>query len=170
MATNKQFAQQSFTELPGWAKGAIAVGVLAGVGYLVYKLINTGKDIKEGKTEREEDRGWNSELDKLNSNQSTKATLSKAELSSMANKIHAAMDGYGTDEEAIIKAFRTLKNNADFAGLQAAYGVQVISSGRFNPEPNFKGNLIASLSTELSDYWITKINQILKAKGIKYKV
>lgn len=170
MATNKEFAQKSFTGLPTWAKGVIAVGVLAGVGYAVYYFTKQLGSVKEGKTEREEDRGWNSELDKLNSNDKTKVTLSKAELSSMANKIHAAMDGYGTDEEAIVKAFRSLKNNADFAGLQAAYGVQVISSGRWNPEPNFKGNLIASLSTELSDYWVTKINAILKAKGIKYKV
>lgn len=170
MATNKQFAQESFTGLPGWAKGAIAVGVVAGVGYLIYKLIGAGGNIKGNKTERQEDSGWNKELDKLNSNASTKATLSKAELSSMANKVHAAMDGYGTDEEAIVKVFRQLKNNADFAGLQAAYGIQEISSGRFNPEPNFKGNLIASLSTELSDYWVTKINSILRAKNIKYRV
>jgi hypothetical protein len=166
----KQFAQESFTGLPGWAKGAIAVGVLAGVGYAVYYFTKQVGEVKEGKTERIEDRGWNSEFDKLNSNDKTKATLSKAELLSLANKIHAAMDGYGTDEEAIVKSFRSLKNNADFAGLQAAYGIQEISSGRFNPEPNFKGNMIATLSTELSDYWVSKINAILKAKGIKYKI
>lgn len=170
MATNKEFAQKSFGQLPGWAKGLLAVGVLAGVGYAVYYFTKQLGSVKEGKTEREEDRGWNSELDKLNSNDKTKATLSKAELSSLANKIHTAMDGWGTDEEAIVKSFRRLKNNADFAGLQAAYGVQKVSSGRFSTEPDFKGNLISALSSELSDYWITKINQILKAKGIKFRV
>jgi hypothetical protein len=170
MAINKQFAQESFTGLPTWAKGAIAVAVVGGIGYLVYKLIKVGGGIKENKTERQEDNSWNKELDELNSKESTKMTLSKAQLLSMANKIHAAMDGWGTDEEAIIKAFRLLKNNADFAGLQAAYGVQKISSGRFSIEPDFTGNLTSSLSTELSDYWITKINTILKAKKIKFTV
>ena len=170
MAKNIELAKQSFTGLPTWAKGVVAVVVVGGIGYLVYKLIKVGGGVKENKTERQEDNSWNKELDQLNSNESTKMTLSKAQLLSMANKIHAAMDGYGTDEEAIIKAFRILKNNADFAGLQSAYGVQEISSGRFNPEPNFTGNLIAALSTELSDYWITKINAILKAKRIKFQV
>lgn len=166
MATNKEFAQQSFTNLPGWAKGAIAIGVLAGVGYLVYYIVSKTGDIKEGKTERQEDKAWNDELEKLQ----TKPTLSKAQILALANKIHAAMDGYGTDEEAIVKAFRTLKNSADFVSLQAAYGIQKISSGRWNIEPDYTGNLTASLSTELSDYWITKINAILKAKGIKYTI
>jgi hypothetical protein len=168
MATNKQFAQQSFTGLPGWAKGVIAVGVVAGVGYVIYTLVKGAKNVKENKTERQEDRAWNDELKKYTDK--NKPTLSDATILSLANKIHAAMDGYGTDEEAIIKAFRQLKNSADFASLQAAYGIQEISSGTWNPEANFKGNLTASLSTELSDYWISKINTILKAKGIKYSV
>ena len=161
---------QSFTGLPPWARGLIAVAVVGGSAYLIYKLIKSAKDIKENKGAREEDEGWYKELQKLNSDASTKTTLSQGAAYSLANKIHTAMDGWGTDEEAIIKAFRALKNDADFCYLNVAYGIRVVSSGRFSTEPDFTGNLVSALGTELSDYWIIKINTILKAKRIKYYV
>lgn len=167
---NTQFAKDSFMGLPPWAKGAIAVAIVGGIGYLIYKTVKLPGQIQEDKSKREEDKGWNQEFDKLNSNPATKATLTKAQMSSIANKIHTAMDGYGTDELGIVAAFKQIKNNADFAGVQAAYGIKTVSSGRLNPEPDFRGPMIAALTSELSQYWKDLINKSLTNKKIKYQV
>lgn len=164
------FAKESFSGLPSWAKGVVAIAVVGGIGYLLYKTFSKVGDIKDDKGLREEKAGWEQEFDKLNSNPSTKATLSKSQLSSFANKIFTAMDGYQTDEDAVINTFYNLKNDADFAGLQAAWGIREISSGRFNPEPNFKGNLISAIASEMNTSERSKINTILMKKGIKYRV
>ena len=173
MAKNtQQFAQESFTGLPTWSKGVVAVAIVGGIGYLIYSLLKKAGDVKEDKSERFEDNEWNKEFDKLQSNQSTKATLTKAQMASIANKVFAAMDGYGTDEEAIVAAFRQLKNNADYAGVQAVYGIKSIHPGTGTGWfiDSFKGNMTAALTDELTQYWKDKINAILKSKKIKYSV
>jgi len=166
------FAKQQYTTLPPWAKGAIAVIVIGGIalaGYKVYKMI---KNVGSGKTQgdRQEDRGWNQEFDNLNTNPSTKATLSKAQMLAFATTLFTAMDGYGTDEDTIVGVFKNVKNNADFAGISAAYGIRELSSGYLNPEPNYKGGLSGALASELSQTWKDIINKDLASKKITYKV
>jgi len=166
------FAKASFMNLPTWAKGVIAVGVLGAVGFIGYKIYKSIESRTGGKPagDRQEDRGWNKEFDNLNSNASTKATITQAQMLALATKLFTAMDGYGTDEDAIVNVFKQIKNNADFAGVNAAYGVREVSSGRFNPEPNYKGPLSGALTSELSQYWLDLINKHLASKNITYKV
>ena len=80
------------------------------------------------------------------------------------------MDGYGTDEGTIYSVFRKIKNSGDFALLMNAYGVREISSGAWNPEPNFNGTLVGALTSELSSEDKGKVNKILQSKKIEYKV
>jgi hypothetical protein len=167
------FAKQQFTTLPTWAKGVIAVAVIGGVAFATYKFYKLIKDTSGGKAagDRQEDRGWNKEFDNLNSNPNTKATLTQAGMLAAANALHAAMDGYATDEDAIVSIFKNqVKNSADFAGVSAAYGIRELSSGTWNPAPNFKGTLAGALSEELSQYWKDLINKDLASKKITYKV
>lgn len=166
MAVNTKFAKESYTGLPGWAKGVIAVAVVGGIGYLVWKLIKAPGTLRDGMGNRQEDRAWTNEAESLGQN----ATLSKAQLLSIANKLFAAMDGYGTDEAAIYEAFRQLKNDADFAGLQAAYGIRTISSGSWSVASDFDGNLTAALTDELDSTERQKVNYILSTKKIKYRI
>lgn len=184
-------ATKTFTGLPSWAQGVIAVALVGGVAYLAYKLMKAPAKIKEGQGARQEDRGWNQEFDKLNSNPATKATLSKAQMSGIANSLFTAMDGYGTDFPAIVGAFTQIKNDADFAGVNAAYGIREVSSGRLNPEPNLTGTLAQALTSELganttitglaspiyglyqiahNDDQKTVINKILAKNKVKYKI
>lgn len=146
-----EFVKQSFTGLPNWAKGVIAVGVVAGVGYLVYKLYKAAKDAKETKDSKEEVQEVKQELNALNQNPSTKQTLSVSDAKAIANKIFEAMDGYGTDETAILQQLLRLKNQADWLAIRQEWGVREVSSGRGNPAPNFKGTLEAALTSELGD-------------------
>jgi hypothetical protein len=186
---------KTFNELPNWAKGVIAiagVGVGIYVGLKVYKMIQLGMKDKGNK---KEDTAWNKEFDKLNSNPATKATLSKVQLSAMANQMQIAMDGVGTDEETIYRVLSQVKNNTDWVGLNAAYGIRDIKSGLFW-EATFRGTLTSALSNELSDspinpayfaipavgsfiafYKIAKgdteisaANKILAKNGVSYKI
>jgi hypothetical protein len=166
------FAKQQYSTLPPWAKGAIAVGVLAVIGVVGYTIYKKLKDTTSGKAsgDRQEDRGWNKEFDNLNTNPSTKATMSQAQMLAFATTLFTAMDGYGTDEDTIAGIFKQMKNNADFAGVSAAYGVRELSSGRMNPEPNYKGGLSGALASELSQSWKDIINKDLASRKITYKV
>ena len=146
-----EFAKQAYTGLPTWAKGVIAVGVLAGVGFIVYKLYKKSQDLQKNKDSKEEVKAVEQELSALNQNPSTKQTLSVSDAKSIANSIFTAMDGYGTDEVAILRQLVKLKNQADWLAVRAEWGVREISSGNFNPEPNFKGTLEAALTSELGD-------------------
>jgi len=169
------FLKKSYMNLPPATRGLVTivgVGVGLFIAYKIYKSISgtlSGVETVESSSAKE-DRGWAAEVDKLNQNPATKATIGKAQASSYAAKLFAAMDGYGTDEDAIISVFNNLKNDADFAMVMNAYGVREISSGAWNPSPNFKGTLSGALTDELDTEWTTKINNILAAKKVKYRV
>lgn len=150
-------------------KGILLLTAVFGGLYLVKKLMEGVGDYKDDKSQRDQ---LNNEITELEKEQKTKPpTLTKSQANSMANVIHTAMDGYGTDEDAIVTQFRKIKNNADYLLVSSAYGIKKVSSGRFNPEPDYKGNMAGALASELSDYWIKKLNEILKKNGVtKYSV
>ena len=149
------------------------VGIFVGVAALNYAMndLKTTKSMNvEYSNFSAEDQGWNNQVEILNQNPATKATISAAQASSFANACHAAMDGYQTDEDALYNVFNNLKNNADFALLMSAYGSREISSGAWNPEPNFTGTLTGGITSECSAKEKAKLNQILQSKGITNRV
>lgn len=88
------------------------------------------------------------------------ATISRAQLTVMANKLFAAADGAGTDEDAIYAVFNQLRNTADLYALISAYGTK---NGL---------DLPGMIRDELGNHWPTyeldKLNKILTNKGIAY--
>jgi hypothetical protein len=175
MKGNKGFLKASYMNLPPATRGLVTV-VGVGLGlWVVYKIYKSLADTAGGvvspeKAGAQEDRGWNKDIDKLNQNPATRATITQAQASSFAASLFAAMDGYGTDEDRILNVFKQLKNDADYAYVQSAYGVREISSGAWNPEPNFKGTLSGALSSELDSDYVAKINKILADKKISYRL
>jgi len=156
-----EFVKQSFTGLPNWAKGDIAVGVVAGVGFLVYKLYKAVKDAQETKDSKQEVQEVKQELNALNQNPSTKQTLSVSDAKGIANNIFEAMTGMGTNETAILQQLLRLKNQADWLAVRQEWGVREIPSGVIFV-PNFKGTLEAALTSELGD---TPEDLVVKAKA-----
>jgi hypothetical protein len=159
-----------WARMPLWAKGL----VLAGVAYGGYKLFKgtigstriVGGQVRDSSQELD---GWNQDFAKDDAEQ--KATLTKASMKAMANSIFRAMDGYGTDEDSILSSIKKVKNNADWSGLQVAWGKRTISSGAYNPAPNLtNATLGEAITDELSDYWKKEFNKHLSKQGIKYKV
>ena len=190
---NSNTVLKFYTELPSWAKGVVVIagaGVGIFAGFKIYKAI---KQAQQDKGKKQESTAWNKEFDKLNNNPATKATLSKVQLTTMANQMHQAMEGLGTDEDTIFRLLAQIKNNTDWVGLNAAYGIREIKSGLFY-ESAFKGTLSSALSNELSDtpfnpayfatgggilgfYNIVKgdteisvANKILAKNGVAYKI
>ena len=162
------FAKAGFMSLPPWGKGVLIVGGLGLTGFIIYKIVKAASGEQKGN--RQEDRGWNKEFDKLNAEPATKATITQAQMLAFAGTLFTAMDGYQTDEDAIVAVFKNLKNDTDFAGVSAAYGTRKVSSGRFNIEPDFDGTLSGALTSELSQYWKDLINKDLAARKMTYKV
>ena len=155
--------------LPPWAKGAIVLGgVVLGV-YLVKKVLSAPAKLVQGAGARDESKETFQEMDKLKS-EGKKPTLTDSQASQIANQIHTAMDGYGTDEDSIVRAMKKIKNDMDYLKVKNKYDIRVVSSGRFNPEPNYKGNLPGALHSEMSTYWTDLVNKNLRAVGVKYTV
>lgn len=89
------------------------------------------------------------------------ATISRAQLQVMANKLYQAADGAGTDEDAIFAVFNQLNNTADLYALISAYGTK---NGL---------DLPGMIRDELGDHWptyeLSNLNKILTNKGIAYQ-
>ncbi len=186
---------QIFGNLPPAARGVIAVVIVGGVAFIGWKIYKGIQQRKILEGSRKENDAVKSELSTLSANPATKGTLNEAQLAGLANKIHSAMDGYGTDNKAIVAAMAQLKNDADVLGLIKAYGIRKISSGKGNPAPDFEGGLSAAITEEMpqtgygvlnyallavnpvaglaalsnGDIGINTINKLLEAKKIKYR-
>lgn len=160
------------TEIKGmniYVKLAIAVVVIGGAIFGIYKLSKVVKGAIENKDERREGKDVKDDLKDLEK-EGKGQTLSDSQISGFANALKIAMDGYATDSEAIGKVFASMNNDADVLSLIKSYGIQTISSGRFNPEPDLVGTLPQALTSELSsDYKNTYVNANLIKKGIVYR-
>lgn len=158
----------------GWSadsvKGLLIVaGVIAGTaitGYFVYKGI---KNYQAKKDSRAQVDAAEDDLKGL-AQSGVKPTLSASQLNLISNNLFTAMNGYGTDEAAVLHEIVKINNEADMLALIKTYGTKTLSSGNLNPTPNFTGSLTAALAEELSDAYILAINNVLAKKGIKNRI
>ncbi len=164
MAKITEQISKGFQGLPPWAKGAIAVGVAAGVAFIAFRIFRKfgGESAREAQEANQLENELNTELNK------TGLTYPKSQYSTFANEIETAGFDIGTDEDAIYSVFRKLKNNADYLQLNASWGkpnrkVYDFGIGRDMTLPQF-------LRYEMNDGEIRKINQILSYNKITYRV
>jgi hypothetical protein len=159
-----------WTRLPFWAKGIIVVGG----GYLAYKgikkVIGKTKLDETTRDDKQEVEGWyeSSQQDA----QSKKPTLTKTQMKSIANRIEAALDGYGTRDTILKNIWKSsIKNDADFAGVNAAFGIRTIEAGRGTGwiSGHERGTLTKVIQ-EADNSTLIYINNLMKQRGIKYRV
>lgn len=170
MAKATQTIGNIYSGLDPRVKIAVQVLGISLIAYVTYKII---KKINQAPVDRpnvSENQQTSNELQMLNQNPSTKQKITNSQAFSMANSIFQAMAGLGTDEDAIISQFYLLTNNADYLALQKAFGTRNIPSGSIVFVSDFKGTLAPALRNELSATDCSRINNILKAKKIKYRV
>lgn len=119
---------------------------------------------------RQEVQGASDELDRLNQSPATRQKMSRYQAEQTANSIFTAMDGYTTYEDAIYVAFRQIKNNADFLAVTMAFGTRTISSGQWSIVNDMKGTMTQCLQDELDSDERAKVNAILKARNIRFRI
>jgi hypothetical protein len=174
MAVDTKFAKQSFTGLPSWAKGVVAIAAVGGVVYLVYKFQKSGKTIlktPDEKTDQEEAKQQEEELQKELKKKPLTYPLSQYK--TFANVIEEATNEEGTDEEAIYAIFRKLKSNADYLALQKAWGNPtrfVTPSWYIFYTTGKRFTIPQLLRNDMSSSEIKKINTILMNNKITYRI
>lgn len=156
---------------PVW-KGITVVGILAvtvGVGFMVYKGIDRRAKNKEAERKAKETvASTDATLLALSSN-NIKPNFSITQYKSWADELEACFQGWGTCS-GWFNVFNSLKNQADMIMLIQQYGVRKISSGKFNPEPDFVGGLSATLTNELSTSDIVWLKQRMRDLGVNFDI
>jgi hypothetical protein len=117
------------------------------------------------------------EENELNKEIKTKGTLPPSQYRDLADGIQKAFMPYeslgiGTDEAAIYNIFRMLKNNDDFLLLKNQYGIREYVDYTVNPfgtKYNFNMSQAINFEDEGSEMK-NRINNILKVKGITYRI
>lgn len=140
--------------------GLIVTALLLGVGYFLYKKFKQSSLYTPSNVEIDTNLGGTTGVN---------PTLSQTKMKELAEKMFAAMNGYGTDvngNNGLINLFSTIKNNDDLMGVIAAYGIREVSSGSWNFMTNFKGNLPECLADELTDSELRKINSVMVKSGV----
>lgn len=170
MADSK--AYQYYKGLPPWAKGVVGVGATAVVLIAIYKVYSGIKKAKShANALQEADQASHDLSDVMKAGVSP--TYPDSQYESWSNQLVAAFSGCGTDVPAINNVFTQLQNEADLLKLISTYGIRtydrclsfayVLGGGKNTL------SLSAALSDELGASDIELINNILAAKGIKYR-
>ena len=143
--------------------GIITASIVVAAAYLLYKIFN-----KKGVPNPNS--GGNGGVvvpnPSLGGTIGTAPTMTTSKFKEIADKIFASFEGYGTDTTTIKNQFALLKNNDDVMGLISAYGIREVSSGNYNPLPDFTGNLPQTIADELTQSQISDLNSVLVKSGI----
>lgn len=123
----------------------VIIGVAAYFGNKLIKKITAAKPIEDVKDD----------VTQLRKKQVPSYT--DGQYNQYAQVLFSAMDGVGTDEEAIFRVMRYMKKDIDVAKLIVAFGVKGDNT------------LGAWLQDDLSSTDMEQVNKILANKGIKYQ-
>lgn len=166
-------------KLPPWAKGVAFVGTAAVVfisGRLIYKHYKDKKDL-----EKANQAGVNAQRDlQVLASQGIHPSYVSSQYNTFADALRQAMDGCGTDEQAIYNIMSKMKNDADVLSLISAFAVryytpcaasQPVSSiiNLFKGGTGYGGSIGDWFGYELTAGEMNKMNGILSTNGIRYQ-
>jgi hypothetical protein len=146
------------TGLPPWAKGVLAIGIVGGIGYAIYKFSKGGKKLLTVDEAKQDVK----ELEQVGMKQS----YMDAAYLGFADAIYAARAGnniFGTVEDTIWNTFRKMNNDLDIAKLTKAFGSRRLSYS-FQ-----EGTLGGFINDEFDPEEIDTLNNILASKKITYR-
>lgn len=166
--------ERYYERQPGAVK-VIAVAGVAVLGYAVYRSIKKKQDEEKANQAAQLAAG---ELAQL-AQQGIRPTLSDLQFEQMSQTIVTAIDGCGTDEDAIFSVFQQMANEADIRKLITVFGVRYSQPCSVTSpisyaiwlanDQAFGGPLNVFLRYDLSDSDIAHINSILRERGIVYQ-
>jgi hypothetical protein len=145
--------------------GLIVLGVVVVLGFVAMKYMKMKKGSTSGGNDGGGNQGGGNQGGGGNNSGGGQQSLNYR---SLADTLFEAMNGYGTDEDAITEVFGSLRNQADFDALENAFGSRTISSGAGNVfQKNYKGRLVGALKSELGSSEFSDLNNLLRSKKIK---
>lgn len=153
----------------------IAVAGLALGGYLIYRHFKRAADEKDA-TKAAQDAA--NELAALQ-NQGVNPTYSDSQFQGFVDALVQAMNGCGSDENAIYQVFGYMRNDADIRKLITTFGIRYIEPcwiseadayavWLFNDKA-YGGELASWLNFDLDSSEIGKVNSILRNNGVNYQ-
>lgn len=116
---------QYFKDLPQWAKGVIGVSILAGIGFIGYKLYKYASEFKETQDLKDVVKDSANEYNKLK--KKDKLSASPAAFSSLANDIKIKLNGCEmarTEVAVIIAITKIVKKPIDWYYLVKEFDVR----------------------------------------------
>ncbi len=158
--------QDYFKQLPTWAKGVIAVGILGITGIVLYKGYSWISGMIEKQRQGTALQDTQKELDKLSAAGQV-PSYPDIQYELWANAMEECYQGWGTCTGDTI--FVNLHNDADMVKLIKAFGVRTIKSGRLNVAPDLTGDLAKVVRDELDETEIGYVNNVLEKNGITYR-
>jgi len=151
----------------------LIVGGVVAAGALIYHLFKHKPTPDQQKTLDDAQRC----LDNLHYNYGIDPSLPVVQYSSFATTIKTAANDCGTDEDSIYRVFEAMNNDADICMLILKYGVMKYT-GCFQFEAGSFFDTILdvvyrvlpqTITEELNETAVQKINSILSNKGIQYR-
>jgi hypothetical protein len=158
-------AFEYYKGLPLYAQVAIGAGGII----IVYAAFSKAKNLLSGTRAKmlQESKQADAELRKL-ALKGIRPSFPDSQYQAFSNKIVAAANDCGTDEDAIYTVFKALKNEADLQKLIASFGIRKYK-GCFSSYFGFEERSLGGLLTyELSDSEIKELNKILASKKINF--
>lgn len=156
-------------------EGILITVIVGGAAYLFYRNYKKKQELLQANTQ-----GTlaNQELSVLES-QGIHPSYSDSQYEGYAQALVQAMNGCGTDEDAIYSVFRDMQNKADVLKLIAVFGVRFYQPCWITQadayaiwlinDQSYGGGISTWLSYDLSSGEIGNINTILSSKGIDFK-
>lgn len=169
--------ERYYKSSPPAAKTAIVIGGLALTTYVIWQIAKN-RDQKEKDKEANQAGAAAAKQIKELEKQGQRRTLTDYQLDQLVTAFYQAVDGCGTDEDAVYNVFRKLNNNMDLLYLTYRFGIQYyMPCAAYSPisyakwminRKSFPADLTTYINYELSQSEIEKINQILISRGINY--
>lgn len=129
---------------------AIIVGAILALIVVIWAFVAIKNKVSDTITNSKLVNEVNNEID------FNKITLTQSQINTLVSKLYAAMEGWGTDEDAIYEAFNTLNSYSDLQQLSKSYGVK-------------DGKVLREwLQNELDAEELAHVNEILASKNINY--
>ena len=163
-------AYEYWKGLPGWAKGAIAVGtglVVYVVGDSIWNAVKQAKQNAANLKTASDSAGFLSQL----AGQGVSPSYPDAQFDSWANSLVTALSGCATDHAALETVMSSMNNMADVYKLIAVFGSQAISGCTVLWIPWTAGgtySLPGAISNYVSADEKVVLNGILASKSISY--
>lgn len=166
-----------YEQAPVWAKGIAITVLVVGTGLIVREIIVSSKKKRDLKTANKAGEEASKELKELAA-KGIVPTYSNSEFESFSLTLQNAMNGCGTDEEAVMNVIRKMRNEADIRKLVESFGVrfyqpcaasQPISYTRYLlDKETFYTSLPGWITYDLTSSEVSQVNSILKSSGINY--